>query len=66
MCTAEVPFPMKATYLWKEAGLRKTFMILQIEGQPKGFSSFMAPLISIMMRKANQKDLIRLKLLLED
>jgi hypothetical protein len=39
-------------------------MTLRNRGEPAGFSKVAAPMISAAMRRANQKDLARLKLLL--
>jgi uncharacterized membrane protein len=65
MRTAEGPFPMETTYTWEAAGEGKTRMTLRNRGEPRGFSSVLAPLMAIAIRRANRKDLARLKHLLE-
>ena len=64
MRTAEGPFPMETTYTWEEAD-GGTRMTLRNRGTPTGFSKVMAPLMQLAMRRANQKDLVALKKLLE-
>jgi uncharacterized membrane protein len=64
MRTAEGPFPMETTYTWAPAG-EGTRMALRNRGEPAGFSRLMAPLMVPAMRRANTKDLARLKALLE-
>jgi hypothetical protein len=65
MRAAEGPFPMETVYTWKAEGERATRMSLRNHGQPTGFSRLMAPLLAMAMRRANRKDLARLKALLE-
>jgi uncharacterized membrane protein len=64
MATSDGPFPMETTYTWEEAG-DATRMTLRNRGEPSGFSSLAAPLLERAMRRANRKDLARLKELLE-
>jgi hypothetical protein len=40
-------------------------MTLRNRGAPSGFSKWVAPFMAFAMRRANQKDLSRLKALLE-
>jgi len=65
MRTAEGPFPMETTYTWEPGGEHRTRMTLRNRGEPSGFAKVGAPLMAAAMRRANQKDLARLKALLE-
>ena len=65
MRTAEGPFPMETIYTWKSTTDGNTHMTLRNRGDPAGFASLVAPLMTFAMRRANRKDLARLKELLE-
>ena len=65
MSTAEGPFPMETTYTWSDAEDGAALMTLRNRGRPSGFKGVAAPLMARAMRRANQKDLARLKALLE-
>jgi uncharacterized membrane protein len=65
MSTDEGPFPMETTYTWAGTPSGATHMTLRNRGMPSGFSRAVAPLMSASMRRANRKDLTRLKSVLE-
>jgi uncharacterized membrane protein len=65
MRTQQGPFPMETTYTWAPAPNDSTLMTLRNRGQPAGFSKVMAPILKPAMRRANRKDLARLKAILE-
>ena len=64
MRTEQGPFPMETTYTWA-ATEGSTRMTLRNRGEPAGFSKFAAPIMTLAMRRANRKDLARLRRLLE-
>jgi uncharacterized membrane protein len=65
MATSEGPFAMETTYAWSDAPGGATVMRLRNRGEPSGFSRLMAPLMAPAVRRANRKDLARLKQVLE-
>jgi uncharacterized protein YndB with AHSA1/START domain len=65
MRTDEGPFPMETTYTWAPEGVDVTRMTLRNRGEPRGFAKFGASMMAAAMRRANRKDLLRLKALLE-
>jgi uncharacterized membrane protein len=65
MRTSEGPFPMETTYVWDKINDSTTRMMLRNRGTPSGFSRLFTPFMSLMMRKANQKDLKCIKTILE-
>ena len=65
MATSEGPLPMETIYSFEDAPGGATRMTLRNRGAPLRFGSLAAPLISRAMRRANRKDLARLKEILE-
>jgi hypothetical protein len=63
--TSEGPFPMETTYTWEDGPAGGTRMTLRNRGEPSGFPALAAPMMASAMRRANQKDLARLKAILE-
>jgi hypothetical protein len=56
---------METTYTWEAAGEKSTRMTLRNRGEPSGFGRLAAPIMEAAMRRANRRDLERLKSLLE-
>ncbi len=65
MRTSEGPFAMETSYTWETITDGSTRMILRNRGNPTSFAKLVAPLKARAMRKANQRDLARLKSILE-
>jgi uncharacterized protein YndB with AHSA1/START domain len=65
MSTAQGPFPMRTTYAWQDTPGGGTRMTLRNTGAPAGFARIAAPVLAASVRRANRKDLARLKDVLE-
>lgn len=65
MSTSQGPFAMETSYVWEDAPYGATRMTLRNRGEPAGFLKVAAPVLARAMRRANRKDLARLKQLLE-
>lgn len=65
MATSDGPFAMETTYTWSETASGGTRMTLRNRGRPSGFSALATPLMARAMRRANRRDLERLKGILE-
>jgi hypothetical protein len=63
--TTDGPFPMETTYEWRDSPSGGTTMTLRNRGTPAGFSNVAAPMMVGAMRRANRKDLARIKAILE-
>src|ERR671931_1488766 len=61
MRTAQGPFPMETTYTWRPETPSSTRMTLRNRGGPTGFAAITAPVMAMAVRRANEKDLARLK-----
>ena len=66
MGTTRGPFPMETTYSWRDTDSGGTLLTLRNSGEPSGSGKMAAPMMAASMRRANQKDLERLKAILED
>lgn len=65
MRTSDGPFPMETSYTFEKLDENLTRMTLRNRGMPAGFSKLLSPFMSMMMRKANKKDLRAIKAILE-
>jgi hypothetical protein len=65
MSTDEGPFPMETTYTWQDTSSGGTRMTLRNRGEPTGFSKLARPWMARAMRRANTKDLLQLKAIME-
>ena len=65
MATSEGSFAMETTYSWSDIDGGGTKMTLRNRGRPSGFGKVAAPMMTSAMRRANAKDLARLKGILE-
>jgi uncharacterized membrane protein len=65
MRTSDGPFPMETTYTWEPLDDDATHMALRNRGRPSGFSAMAGPVLAAAMKRANLKDLARLRERLE-
>ncbi|MEO7960969.1 MAG: SRPBCC family protein, partial [Ginsengibacter sp.] len=66
MRTAQGPFPMETTYTWSTIDSKNCEMTLRNAGAPSGFSKWLAPFMSMAMRRANRNDLQLIKSIMEN
>ena len=66
MATTDGPLTMETTYTWADGAGGTTVMRLRNRGGPAGPARFLAPLMAGAVRRANRKDLARLKRILEE
>jgi hypothetical protein len=65
MATAEGPFPMETTYTWSDTPEGGTRMTLRNRGEPAGVRKIAGPIMASAIRRANDRDLARLKRIIE-
>jgi uncharacterized protein YndB with AHSA1/START domain len=65
MATTDGPLKMETTYVWTDSAGGGTLMRLRNRGGPSGFAGLLSPLMAAAARRANRKDLERLKEVLE-
>lgn len=65
MATSDGPLDMETTYGWADAPGGGTVMRLRNRGGPSGPARLLAPVMAGAVRRANRKDLERLKAILE-
>jgi len=65
MSTAAGPFAMETSYTFSETPSGATKVELRNRGRPSGFGTIVAPAMVGAMKRANRKDLARLKAILE-
>jgi hypothetical protein len=65
MSTAEGSFPMETTYTWRDEPGAGTRMTRRNRGAPSGFSRIASPFMARAVKRANGRDLRRLKAILE-
>jgi hypothetical protein len=59
------PFPLETSYPFEETRDGHTHLTLRNRGEPAGAAKLMAPMIATAMRNASEKDLAKLKTILE-
>lgn len=65
MRATDGPFPMRTTVTWRPLSARATHVVLRVSVEPRGAARIAAPLLSFTIRRAADRDIVRLKRLLE-
>jgi Polyketide cyclase / dehydrase and lipid transport len=65
MGTAAGPFPMETSYTFSDTPSGATKVELRNRGRPSGFGTIIGPAMASAMKRANRRDLARLKSILE-
>jgi uncharacterized protein YndB with AHSA1/START domain len=65
MRSDQSPFRMETTYTFRDAADGATWMTLRNRGEPTAFTGLAAPILATAIRRATDKDLARLKSVLE-
>jgi hypothetical protein len=65
MLNREGAFPVETTYTWEECDERSTRMTMRYRGEPTGIHKLLASFMGTATRRAIEKDLARLKRLVE-
>jgi len=65
MRTINTAYAIETTYGWQAIDEDTTCMTLRSRGIPPGLSKILTPIVAVVIKQVNHKDLKRLKLLLE-
>ena len=65
MQTVNTPYVIETTYGWQAVDENSTCMTLHNRGIPPGLSKILTPIVAIVIKQTNRRELKQLKLLLE-